>query len=79
MRNRTIEERMDQAPSEVLGADAGASEQLEIHPEVKKTLELFNEYENARNDWASKYSEAKQFRNGAQWTTEQSEILERRG
>jgi len=79
LRNRTIEERMDQAPSEVLGADAGAPEQLEIHPEVKKTLELFNEYENARNDWASKFSEAKQFRNGAQWTTEQTEILERRG
>ena len=55
---------MDQKPSEVLGVDAGANEQLEIHPEVKKTLELFTEYENARNDWAGKFSEAKEFRNG---------------
>ena len=66
---------MDQSPSDILEADVGASEQLEIHPEVKKTLELFTEYENARNDWASKFTEAIQFRNGAQWTTEQSEVL----
>ena len=70
---------MDQSPSDILEADVGATEQLEIHPEVKKTLELFTEYENARNDWASKFTEAIQFRNGAQWTTEQSEVLERRG
>ena len=70
---------MDQTPSEILEADVGSPEQLEIHPEVKKTLELFTEYENSRNDWASKFSEAIQFRNGAQWTTEQTEVLERRG
>jgi hypothetical protein len=79
LKNRTIEERISQEPADILGADAGAPEQLEIHPEVKKTLELFTEYENARNDWATKFQESVQFRQGAQWSKEQTEILERRG
>jgi len=61
------------------GFQRGSIQDASIHPEVKETLELFDEYKSARQIWAQHYQEALEFRAGAQWTHEEKETLESRG
>jgi|TARA_R100001530_G_scaffold136364_1_gene116734 hypothetical protein len=49
------------------------------HKEVIKSLELLEHYMNMREEWATKFREAEQFRNGIQWTTTQVTELQKRG
>ena len=51
----------------------------ETPEEVQTSIELLTEYDNVREVWAEKFQEAVEFRAGAQWTIEESEILEARG
>jgi len=50
-----------------------------IPEEVEESLELFQDYSSAREVWAQKFQEAVEFRAGAQWTLEESDVLEARG
>ncbi len=51
----------------------------ETPEEVQTSIELLTEYDNVREIWAEKFQEAVEFRAGAQWTIEESEVLEARG
>jgi hypothetical protein len=51
----------------------------EIPDEVQESLELFEDYNTSRDTWATKFQEALEFRAGAQWTLEETDILEARG
>ena len=46
---------------------------------VDETLQLFDDYSNKRDNWASQAKEDKEFRLGKQWTAKQREVLEGRG
>ena len=46
---------------------------------VDETLQLFDDYSNKRDNWASQAKEDKEFRLGKQWTAKQRETLESRG
>tara|TARA_Y100000590_G_scaffold154005_1_gene176914 strand:- start:6205 stop:8427 length:2223 start_codon:yes stop_codon:yes gene_type:complete len=48
-------------------------------PEVKESIELFDEYKSSRQIWAQGFQEALEFRAGAQWSHEEKDILESRG
>ena len=50
-----------------------------VHPEVVKSLELLEHYMNMRNEWATKFREAEEFRNGIQWNANQVNELKKRG
>lgn len=50
-----------------------------IPEEVEESLELFQDYSSSREVWAQKFQEAVEFRAGAQWTLEESDVLEARG
>ena len=50
-----------------------------VHPEVIKSLELLEHYMNMRNEWATKFREAEEFRNGVQWNANQVNELKKRG
>ena len=50
-----------------------------VHPEVVKSLELLEHYMNMRNEWATKFREAEEFRNGVQWNANQVNELKKRG
>ena len=50
-----------------------------FHPEVVKSLELLEHYMNMRNEWATKFREAEEFRNGIQWNANQVNELKKRG
>jgi len=56
-----------------------APEDSTVHPEVLKSLELLEHYMNMRNEWASHFREAEEFRNGNQWTNDQAVELKKRG
>ena len=57
----------------------GAVKTTEIHEDVKESLELFQDYSESRDVWATKFQEAVEFRAGAQWTLEETDVLEARG
>ena len=76
--NKSMEERMSGEPGDVLKATKGSSGAA-MHPEVKKSLELLQEYQNKREPWAQQFLEDVQFRSGVQWTKTQMDILKRRG
>ena len=50
-----------------------------VHPEVIKSLELLEHYMNMRNEWATRFREAEEFRNGVQWNANQVNELKKRG
>ena len=50
-----------------------------VHPEVIKSMELLEHYMNMRNEWATRFREAEEFRNGIQWTSAQVNELKKRG
>ena len=65
---------------DVLGYKShSAPEDKTVHPEVIKSLELLEHYMNMRTEWATKFREAEEFRNGAQWSSEQINELKKRG
>jgi len=65
---------------DVLGyKEPSAPEGKTVHPEVLKSLELLEHYMNMRNDWATRFREAEEFRNGVQWTSNQANELKKRG
>lgn len=70
---------MSQPQMENLEAEAGDPAFEGIHPEVERSRELVQRYSNPRYSWAQKFKEAQEFRSGAQWTQEQTEILKKRG
>jgi len=75
----SIADRMSQQPGDVLKEKRGGSNQTKIHKEVMKSLEILEEYQKDREEWAVKFFEDQQFRTGVQWTAEQIEVLEKRG
>ena len=56
-----------------------APEDHAVHPEVIKSLELLEHYMGMRNEWATKFREAEEFRNGVQWSSTQVNELKKRG
>lgn len=50
-----------------------------VPQEVQTSRELFTEYKSSREAWAVKFQESIEFRAGAQWSTEEQEVLESRG
>ena len=46
---------------------------------VNETIDIYQRYSKKRDTWASEAKEDKEFRLGKQWTTEQVEVLEKRG
>ena len=44
-------------------------------PEVQLTQDLLSEYSSARQNWSKQAVEDNEFRNGKQWTKEQSDAL----
>lgn len=56
-----------------------APEDKTVHPKVIKSLELLEHYMNMRNEWATKFREAEEFRNGVQWSSTQVNELKKRG
>ncbi|MDP6907959.1 MAG: hypothetical protein QF371_00565 [Flavobacteriales bacterium] len=64
---------------EDLGYELSGINSKKMDKEVRKSLELLDHYEREREVWATKFKEAEEFRNGAQWTKQEVEILESRG
>ena len=64
---------------EHLGFKDGGVEKEKTHPEVLKSFELLEHYMNMREEWATKFREAEQFRNGIQWSKDQISVLQHRG
>ena len=62
-----------------LGFKDGGVEKEKTHPEVLKSFELLEHYMNMREEWATKFREAEQFRNGIQWSKDQISVLQHRG
>ena len=46
---------------------------------VNETIDIYQRYSKKRDTWAIEAKEDKEFRLGKQWTTEQSDILKKRG
>ena len=46
---------------------------------VNETIDIYQRYSKKRDTWATEAKEDKEFRLGKQWTTEQSDILKKRG
>jgi len=63
----------------VLGFQRGSLQDASMTPEVKESIELFDEYKSSRQIWAQGFQEALEFRAGAQWSHEEKEVLESRG
>tara|TARA_R100000781_G_scaffold111591_1_gene78116 strand:- start:996 stop:3203 length:2208 start_codon:yes stop_codon:yes gene_type:complete len=49
-----------------------------IHPEVQKSEELLDDYQEHRQSWAKQAVEDDEFRNNSQWTSKQQTILKDR-
>lgn len=65
--------------SKATGYDSSEPSGKKIDKEVRKSIELLDHYESEREVWATKFKEAEEFRNGAQWSNEEVEVLESRG
>lgn len=65
--------------SKRIGYQSSDVEGKKIDEDVRKSIELLDHYENEREVWATKFKEAEEFRNGAQWSNEEVEILKGRG
>jgi len=50
-----------------------------VHPEVNLSKETLRYYEKERDPWALEFKIAEEFRNGAQWTREEADVLKSRG
>ena len=46
---------------------------------VNETIDIYQRYSKKRDTWASEAKEDKEFRLGKQWTTEQADVLKKRG
>lgn len=51
----------------------------ELHPEVQKTRELYNNLASNHRVWADAFQEDQEFRNGIQWTDPEKDDLDRMG
>ena len=77
--NKTTADRMGMTAAEILKEQAGGTSQKKTHKEVLKSLEILEDYQKQREDWAQGFYEDQQFRSGVQWTKDQEEILRKRG
>ncbi len=75
----SVVDRMRMEPGEALKEKKGSGRPGKIHSEVLKSLEILDDYQKQREDWAQKFYEDQQFRTGVQWTKEQEELLKSRG
>ena len=73
-----LKDKMEQGTREYLGYQAGVNVDSR-NPEVQYSEELLERYDNEREPWAVKFVESNEFRNGMQWTQEQSDALTERG
>ena len=64
---------------ESLGYKNSSPASKKVHKEVLKSFELLEHYMTMREEWATKFREAEQFRNGVQWNKQQMTELQRRG
>ena len=46
---------------------------------VNETIDIYQRYSKKRDTWAGEAKEDKEFRLGKQWTTEQADVLKKRG
>lgn len=53
------------------GYKRGSIQDETMTPEVKESIELFDEYKSSRQIWAQGFQEALEFRAGAQWSHEE--------
>ena len=53
----SIVDRMSQEPGDVLKEKRGGANQKKIHKEVMKSLEILEEYQKDREEWATKFFE----------------------
>ena len=65
--------------SKAIGYQSSDVTGKKIDEEVRQSIELLDHYENERETWATKFKEAEEFRNGAQWSNEEVEVLKGRG
>lgn len=65
--------------SKAIGYQSSDLTGKKIDEEVRQSIELLDHYENERETWATKFKEAEEFRNGAQWSNEEVEVLKGRG
>ncbi|MAF42666.1 MAG: hypothetical protein CMI54_00665 [Parcubacteria group bacterium] len=77
--NKSVADRMRMEPGENLKEKRGGSSQRKIHSEVKESMEILDDYQKQREEWAQHFYEDQQFRTGVQWTAEQTELLKKRG
>ena len=64
---------------DALGYKSSSISSKKTHKEVLKSFELLEHYMTMREEWATKFREAEQFRNGVQWNKQQMTELQRRG